>query len=231
MGARRAFKIASTPPEGPVALAFPIDVLSAPGKAAIIEREKFIIRPQIQPAARLVEEAAKLLLDAENPVLIVGPEVTRANAKSEIIKLAERLSIPVSQGERLFDDFPTEHPLFLGDLTGPAIGPRDADLLLNFGSRMSSGPNQTAPSGTKMIHISIDPDSIGRVVPTDLGIVAGVKEAAADLLDAVESAAPEARIRDIQAARLALVRPVTEDRRARCGVPCLQHSTLVSLDE
>jgi thiamine pyrophosphate-dependent acetolactate synthase large subunit-like protein len=120
---RRAFKIASTPPYGPVALAFPEDALTATGlRAEVVDLDKFVLAPTIAPTPRLVEEAARLLVEAKNPLLLVGPEVTRSDAKADVIALAERLAIPVAQAERLFDDFPTDHPLFVGEYT-PAMRP------------------------------------------------------------------------------------------------------------
>ena len=211
---RRAFKIASTPPEGPVALAFPLNVLSATGlRAAIIDYDKFIIRPTVKPNPSLVEEAAQLLIKARNPVLLVGPEVTRSEGTSEVIKLAERLCMPVTQGERLFADFPTNHPLFLGERAGPMHFPKDVDLILNLGARMPYEEGVIA-GGAKIIHASIDPGMIGRVIPTDIGIVADVKEAAADLVAAVEGAATKARLEEIRESRFAAIKQYTEKLRA-----------------
>jgi thiamine pyrophosphate-dependent acetolactate synthase large subunit-like protein len=121
---RRAFKIASTPPTGPVALAFPEDVLAKDGVSAdIIDRERFLLKPVVKASPKLLEEAAQLLVEAKHPIMLVGPEVTQSQAKPEAIALAERLSIPVTQGDRLFDDFPTNHPLFLCDYSRPAARP------------------------------------------------------------------------------------------------------------
>jgi len=199
---RRAFRVASTPPEGPVALAFPINVLAAKDlKAGVIDHDKFIIQPKVKPNAGLVTEAAQLLLDAKHPIIIVGPEVTRYDGKSEVIRLAEQLAIPVTQGERLFDDFPTDHPLFLGDYGAWTRRRQDIDLVLDLGSKLPF-QDEVIPNGAKLVHVSIDPGTIGRVIPVDLGIVADVKEAAADLMLALESAASAARLQAIRDARL-----------------------------
>jgi thiamine pyrophosphate-dependent acetolactate synthase large subunit-like protein len=89
----------------------------------------------------------------------------------------------------------------------------DVDLVVSLGARMPY-EDGLIPSGAKVVHISIDPDSIGRVVPTDLGIVADVKEAAADLLSAIDAAATTARLGRIRDERLAVVRAITERVRA-----------------
>ncbi|HJQ83264.1 MAG TPA: thiamine pyrophosphate-binding protein [Candidatus Binatia bacterium] len=201
---RRAFKIASTPPEGPVTLAFPRDVLAAaPVQAAIVERERFLIPPRVKPSPDLVADAARLLLHARRPVVLLGPEVTRTGATAAVVALAEQLALPVVQAERLFDDFPTRHPLFIGDLRTPLAHPVDPDLLLCLGARIPA-EDGSVPAGAKVVHVSIDPDVIGRIAATDVGIVADVKEAASDLAAAVESLATKPRLESIRSARLPL---------------------------
>ena len=67
----------------------------------------------MQPRADLIEQAARLLIEAEKPMINAGPEITRASANEELIELAELLSIPVAQGYSVFGDFPYQHPLFV----------------------------------------------------------------------------------------------------------------------
>jgi acetolactate synthase-1/2/3 large subunit len=211
---RRAFKIASTPPQGPVALAFPTDVLAARGvKAAVLDQDKFLLKPMVKPSPVLVEEAARLLMQAKSPLLVVGPEVTRSEGQAAVVALAEQLAIPVAQGERLFADFPTNHPLFLGNYTSPMRHPRSSDLILALGTTMSY-QDAMLPAGTRLIHVSIDPESIARVVPTDVGIVADVKEAAADLLTAVQSIASSPRLGQMRQTRARATKRYTERLRA-----------------
>lgn len=212
---RRAFTIAATPPEGPVALAFPSDVLSARGaKAAIIERGRFMRTPTVKANPNLIEETARLVVDARHPVLLVGPEVTRYEAKREVLALTERLALPVAQGERLFDDFPTNHPLFFGDFHEGEHYPEPIDLIVNLGARMPV-EDGVIPPHARVVHVSIDADAIGRVLPTELGIVANVREAAIDLLAAVESVATRERLATTAATRLAATRVFTDRIRAK----------------
>jgi thiamine pyrophosphate-dependent acetolactate synthase large subunit-like protein len=70
------------------------------------------------------------------------------------------------------------------------------------------------PSDAKVVHISIDPDSIGKVVPTDLGIVADAKDAAADLRIAIDAIATKATLDRIRDERLVSVRAIREGLRA-----------------
>jgi thiamine pyrophosphate-dependent acetolactate synthase large subunit-like protein len=160
-----------------------------------------------------VEEAARLLLEARNPVLVVGPEVTRSAAVPAVIALAEGLAAAVTQGESLFADFPTDHPLFLGDYAASSRHPGEVDLVLNLGARMPA-EHGVIPSGARVVHVSVDADLVGRVVPTDVGIVADVKEAATDLLTALRSLATEERLAAIVAPRLGLIRTHTDMVRA-----------------
>ncbi len=152
-------------------------MLTATGvEAAVLDHDEFMIRPEVKPDPRAVEDAAKLLVAAESPLLVVGREVTRSDGKQEIVQLAERLSLPVVQGETLFDDFPTRHALFLAQYGWPLQKPEKYDLVVNMGSKIP--PQHGILSGkTKVVHASIDAEMIGKVVPTDVGIVGDVKAA------------------------------------------------------
>jgi benzoylformate decarboxylase len=205
---RHALRVAATAPAGPVALAFSPRALSA-GRvsAAVMDHDAFMIAPPIKPEPRRVEAAAHLLLAARSPLLVVGPEVTRSGGHGEVVALAERLAIPVMQGERLCDDFPTNHPLFLGDYGSHQL--RGVDLILKLGSGLP------APAGLTVVHASLDPRTGGTVAPPGVDIVADVKEAAGHLLAAVEAAAPGPRLDAIRAGREAGVAAYAAAMRAR----------------
>jgi thiamine pyrophosphate-dependent acetolactate synthase large subunit-like protein len=215
---RRAFKIAATAPEGPVALAFPDDVLAAGElQATILDRDKFLLRPTIKPDPRLIEEAARLLVEATRPLLIVGPEVTRSGAKAEVIRLAENLSLPVAQTEWLFDEFPTDHPLFVGDGIWSSGRRVDVDLVFALGTRIGHHGARSVDD-LRIVHASVDPEMIGKVVPAEVGIVGDAREVAADLSLAVESQVSTARLKQIREQRLSAIQPISQswrDERAR----------------
>jgi acetolactate synthase I/II/III large subunit len=212
---RRALRIASTPPEGPVTLAFPEDVLAARGvRATILPRERFLKKPEVRPSPALVSEAAQLLVAARSPLLLVGSEVTRSDARAAVLALAEQLALPVAQTDALFDDFPTTSPLFAGTYRPGMPFPPQVDLVLCVGAPIP-GREDPLPAGAKLVHASIAPDAIGRVVPADVGIVGDVKYTAADLAAAVGAIATQARLDAIRAPRLAAARAEAERLRTQ----------------
>jgi benzoylformate decarboxylase len=199
---RRAIKIAFGPPSGPVTLAWGDAEASKKVKAPIYKIDLATARHKPRAQPDLIQRAAKWLTEAENPMFVVGPEVTEDGATAEVRALAEKLSVPVTETkDDLYANFPTDHPLFLGQLEATRF-PRTVDLLLSFGESLRRGnPLRTPPT----VHISHDPDILGRSVAPDLMILSDIKSAVRDLSDAVDGLLTKDRITRIRTKRLAEV--------------------------
>src|SRR5580704_10007365 len=68
---RRGMKFASTSPYGPVFLSLPTDTLHAEAKASIIDQARFDVPMRIRPDKDDIEKAARMLLEANNPLMSV----------------------------------------------------------------------------------------------------------------------------------------------------------------
>ena len=203
---RRALKFASTPPCGPVFLSLPTNTLEERAKTQIWERSKFDVPMHIRPDKDDVEKAARMLIEAQNPLISVGDEVTWCRGPKELIELAELLGIPVA-GEMgnlgyWSKPFPTRHPLFIGTHLRTMRYPGKPDVLLNLGNRWG----EMAAPGTKLISIRLDPASLARGAPVDLGMVADLRLAIADLTAAIKSQLPAAKLKELADARAARTR-------------------------
>jgi acetolactate synthase I/II/III large subunit len=126
----RAYKIAMTPPHGPVAIALDAGLQ----EEAMREREKLSI-PHLtrtappQAEAGALREAAKLLVGAQNPVIVVDRVARTENGMKHLVKLAEALQAPViDQGGRM--NFPNTHYLSLTALGRSLLG--QADVILGM---------------------------------------------------------------------------------------------------
>lgn len=193
---RRALKFAATPPGGPVFLAIPDNQLRAEASATVMDQALFDIPMKIRPDKKDIEAVARMLIEAKNPLITVGDEITLAHAEKEVVELAELLGIPAAgQGGQgaWSKPFPTRHPLFLGAALGNMRFPGAVDLRLNIGGKY--GERRTP--GATLVSIRRDPTSIARVSPVDLGIVADLKIACADLVAAVKSLATKERLKQI----------------------------------
>ena len=205
---RRGIKLAGTPPGGPVYIRMPREVLTAEDvEQTIYPQSKFDVPLQLEPRADAIEEATRLLLDAENPLINVGAEVTRAGANADLLELAELLSIRFAQGYSVFGDVPFRHPLFGGSTSMglPPSGFRQTDVFLNLGSPM---PDRSIVSGpvsadATVINVRVEYDKIANIYPTNLAIAAGQKETIRALIDSIEATATRSQIRKIKSARLA----------------------------
>src|SRR4029079_13816238 len=134
-----------------------------------------------------VVKAVDMLLGAERPVMIVGQGVRYGGAAEELLKLAERLQIPVAASASGLGAIDTNHPLALGLVARAGDyqanhAARQADVLLAMGMRFDDrtssswipGYSFTIPP-TKLIHVDIDPEEIGRNYPVALGLMADVR--------------------------------------------------------
>ena len=197
---RRAFKVASTEPGGPVYLAIPNHVLEKKSVSAdIYDRKHFMIPSDVPPNADQISAVASLLISAKSPVLYLGDEVAKAGAQPEAFELAELLALPVSEGGLIaYHSFPRRHGLFQGGWAS-----KYRDVIVNVGGNDLGG--RGVPSSTiykragKIVRIGLDTAGIGRINPFDIAVVANAKMALRALIDTVKSmATPQrlARIRD-----------------------------------
>ena len=188
----RAFKVAATPPTGPVYLALPSNLL---GEAINVETpvaERSRVIPRIGADPEALEKAAKLLTTAKRPLIVAGSGIAKSGATGELIKLAEIVGAPVVMEPRYsFLSFPTDHPHSFQiaerqpSFNLPVWG--EPDLLLAIGCRLIREyrylPEPVIKPETRCIHIEEDPWEIGKVFPVDIGIIADARSALRALLD------------------------------------------------
>src|SRR4249920_1177667 len=111
---RRAFKAAWTPPYGPTYCSWHSDLNDERVKTEVILQSKVDPRMRVRPNPTEIERAAKLLVEARMPVMIVGDEITKAKAVNKAVKLAELLGMPATQPRAMYANFPQVHPLWVG---------------------------------------------------------------------------------------------------------------------
>jgi acetolactate synthase I/II/III large subunit len=193
---RRAFSYLKLGRPGPVLVEIPNDaaIEEFPGAELNYTAVK---RTTSGANARDVAEAAKVLLQAKNPIIVAGQGVLYAEATDELVELAELLQIPVTTTLEGKSAFPENHPLALG--TGSGVMPRPvhtflqkADVVFAVGTSLTKH-NITAaaiPAGKLIIHATNDERDINKQYPSDYPILGDAKlvlrqfnEAAADLLN------------------------------------------------
>ncbi len=188
---RRAFKAAWTPPFGPSYISWHSDYNDERVRTDIIPQAQFDPRMRVRPNPDEVTRAAKLLVEARMPLMIVGDEIYKAKAAGKAAKLAELLGMPVTQVRQLFANFPETHPLWVGNT--PAVNlrsltyPSNPDVVINVGNKFQhNGVNPIVPRGPKFIDMRIDFASMGNVMLTEVPLVADVGLGLDDLIAAVE---------------------------------------------
>jgi thiamine pyrophosphate-dependent acetolactate synthase large subunit-like protein len=201
-------------PSGPVFLAYPEDILDDEAQAAVIEQSKFEISMRVRPDPDLIQKAARMLLDAHNPVLYVGDEIVRCGAQKEVVELAELLGLPATRDGGTIGwskAFPTKHPLYLGAALRQMRYPAQVDVILNLGSRLAYG--ERIQAGVKLIQVRMDTTNLARTAPTDVAIFGDLKFATEDLVAALKSMATADRLRKLGEDRMGKTREYTTEMR------------------
>lgn len=218
---RRAYKVATTSPGGPVYLALADYALEAKGvQANILPPHRFMIPTRVRPEVAAVERATRMLLEAKRPLMVVGDEVWKSGAQAELVSLSEQLGLAVTAGPQGFCNFPVKHPQYLGEFEkNYKFVDMGVDLILcvgapDFGGRTIPQSPEVPPSA-RIVRIGMDTSSMGRNYPTDLALVGDVRETLKDLKASVEGSATKERIKKISKNRSEEVRLVVSQQWAR----------------
>lgn len=150
-----------------------------------------------------IAEAAKLLTEAQFPVILNGAGVVIGGAIPQSIALAEKLNAPVCCGYQHNDAFPGSHPLSVGPLgyNGSKAAMEliaKADVVLALGTRLN--PFSTLPGygidywpkNAKIIQVDMNADRIGLTKKITVGICGDAKQVAQQILDKLGSDAGNA---------------------------------------
>ncbi|MBU6245922.1 MAG: acetolactate synthase large subunit [Actinomycetales bacterium] len=190
-----AFHLASTGRPGPVLVDVSKDALQAMTSfdwPPVIDLPGY--HPVTRPHAKQVREAARMIVDARQPVLYVGGGVIRANASASLRRLADLTGIPVVTTLMARGAFPDSHPQHLGmpgmHGTVAAVGAlQKADLIVALGARFDdrvTGKLSTFAPNAAIIHADIDPAEIGKNRHADVPIVGDLAEVIPELIAAIE---------------------------------------------
>ena len=219
---RRAFKVATTDPGGPVYLAAAHYALEQKNvTAAVYPSERFLVRTRVHPDPAAIEKAARLLLEAKNPLMVAGDEVWKSGAQQELVSLSEALAIPVCRlsSDRAFQSFPTRHPHFFGlDLEYGSGALGQPDVLFFAGARDAGGrvvpQSPELPLAARIVRMGMDTSFFSRNYPTDVALVCDVRAGLADLLAAIDSLTTKERRRGIAGPRGDDIRRLSAAERA-----------------
>ena len=215
----RAFAVATSGRPGPVVLALPEDMLSE--RVDVPDARPHRAVPAA-PAPDAMARLGELLAQARAPLAIVGEGGWTAQTGADIAAFAETQAVPVAASFRCQDYVDNASPAYAGHAAlamDPALAERirEADLLLAIGGRLGEIPTAGytlvrpgAPT-QRLIHVHPDPDEIGAVYSTELGIVAGL-EAFAAAARALDPGGADARAGLLEAAHGEYERNLAETR-------------------
>lgn len=181
---KEAFYVASTGRPGPVLVDVPKDVLQ--GAAAFLYPDRVTTRgydPTVKGNPRQIKRAMEMIAQAERPLLYTGGGILLSNAHEELTEFAEKTGIPVVTTLLGLGGISGDHPMWLGmpGMHGAVYcnyAFQEADLLIAIGARFDdrvTGNLASFAKKAKIIHVDIDPSSIGKNVPVDCPIVGDAK--------------------------------------------------------
>jgi len=137
-----------------------------------------------------IEEAVRLIQDANKPVILAGHGVIISKAYDELLKLAEMAQIPVVTTLLGISSFPENHVLSLSfpgmhGVAWASLALDQADLIIAIGSRFDdriTGDTSRFATRSKKIHIDIDPAEINKNIYVDVPLIGNVKDVLQQLI-------------------------------------------------
>ncbi len=213
---RRAIKIASTAPMGPVFVCVPADVMDEENNEPVFPTS--LLDTRVAPTAEWINEAASKLVGAEHPLIIVGDGIAFSQAQDELARVAEALGADVWGGDASEVLMSYKHPLYKGGL-GHMFGPASAKITMKADAVLVAGTylfNEVFPNfegifadGVPVIHVDLNAYEIAKNHPVDMAAVADPKLTLGALADALNSTMTAAQ-KQAAAARMEASRSANE---------------------
>lgn len=208
---REAFHLASSGRPGPVV----IDVTKDAQQARIVPDWHPVMdlpsySPRYEGESRSIAQAARLLANAQRPLIMAGNGVIMSGAHEALLALAERTGTPVVTTLHGLGAIPEDHPLAMGmpGMHGWVHVNRaiqECDVLLNVGGRFDdrvTGKASTFAPRARIIHVDIDASEIGKLIPVTVGIVGDARRVMEEMVRIVPARRHDAwvaHIREMQA--------------------------------
>ena len=194
---KEAFYIARTGRPGPVLIDVPKDVLA--GEKIEFEWPESIdlpgYTPPGEPDPRQVAAAARLINEAQRPVILAGHGVLISRAWDELRELAEKAQIPVITTLLGIGSLPTDHVLHMGmpgmhGMAYASLAIDRSDLVIALGARFDdrvTGRLSDFAPGAKIIHFDVDPSEFNKNVVADVPVLGDLKAGLRTLIQQVNS--------------------------------------------
>lgn len=217
---REAFFIAKTGRAGPVLIDILKDVTAAEVEFEPLSKEnerngilienhsnlKRIAEINI-PSEENIKKVAELINNSERPFIYAGGGIGISGAEKELLELAEKANIPVSESLMARSSFPANHPLCtwmigMHGTKASNMGVTECDLLISLGSRFSDRvilDSSKFAQNAKVVHIDIDPAEINKNIPAYTSLVGDLKQILNRLIPSVEKKERKKWIEQIQA--------------------------------
>lgn len=174
----RAFHIAQAGTPGPVVVVLPEDILYGDCEAPPLKPRQLA---KTGPTPEQIRLAYEMVTRSERPLVITGGRLHGPEALGDLTRFSEVFQLPVAPAHRRLHTFASEHPNCAGRLSNRAPAAqmelmRTADLLLVLGDRLGPSVSQgyTFPRAPEpdqpLIHVWPDPEEVGRVWDSALGL-------------------------------------------------------------
>ncbi len=196
---RAAFYLASTGRQGPVLIDLPKDVQTESAEMEFPQEVRIKgYEPYVRPNPESVREAAKLILQAQKPIFLLGGGAVKSNVGPQVLELAEMLMIPIATTLMGKGAVPENHFLAVGPIgmhgtyhANTLI--MESDLIIGVGVRFSDRTTMDVGEFSKerlILHFDIDPTEARKNIPNEFPIIGDLKESMLMLVQEIRKMMP-----------------------------------------
>jgi acetolactate synthase-1/2/3 large subunit len=177
---KEAFHIASTGRPGPVHVDIPKDLTIAEGKFEYpTEVHLETYKPTVKGNIKQIKKAVSAISKAKRPLLYIGGGARSSNSQDMIRTITDECGIPAVETLMGRGVVGEQNELLMGMVGmhgsyAANMAMYETDLILAFGVRFDdrvTGKLSEFAKNAKIVHVDIDPSSIGKIVDIDFPIV------------------------------------------------------------